>query len=119
MATRTQDDRRRSHPRQGQPVQPASNEQSGSTGRHTGAENLDPGKNTGQDRYGQTGLGGKVDAETIGQQDYKNSTSGSEQRRPEPSNRGSGLAHDESEKGERVGGEKDAAPLKGQKPSRR
>lgn len=85
MATRKQD-------------QPPSNEQSGSTGRYTGADKLDQSKNTGQDRYGQSGLGGKVDSETIGQRKYKKGKSGGEQSPPEPSNRGSGTADDESEK---------------------
>jgi hypothetical protein len=85
MATRTQDD------------QPSSNDQSGSTGRRTEKKDLGREKDTGQDRYGQTGLGGKVHRETIGQKDYKNSGT----RTPDDtdSNRGSGTDEDESERG--------------------
>ena len=79
------------------PVQPDSNEQSGSTGRHTDKKDLGKDKDTGQDRYGQSGLGGKENRETIGQQRYRQAKSGSEQPTPD-SNRGSGRAVDESEK---------------------
>ena len=109
MTTRKPDEPLRFHPRQGQPVQPTSAEQSGSTGRHTGKGDLGQDKNTGQDLYGQSGLGGKTNTETIGQRAYKQGPSGSEQKRSESSNRGSGRAVDESEN----------ATRKGQKPSRR
>ncbi|HEU5134332.1 MAG TPA: hypothetical protein VFU13_04235 [Steroidobacteraceae bacterium] len=83
-------------------VQPDSNEQSGSTGRRTDAKNLGKDKDTGQDRYGQSGLGGRVNRETAGQRRYKQTPSGSEQVPPE-SNRGSGRAADESETRNRTG----------------
>ena len=78
-------------------VQPDSNEQSGSTGRRTDKKDLGKDKDTGQDRYGQSGLGGKTNRETAGQQSYRQTPSGNEQRKPD-SNRGSGRAVDESEK---------------------
>ena len=83
-------------------VQPDSNEQSGSTGRHTDKKDLGKDKDAGQDRYGQSGLGGKENRETIGQQRYRQTPSGqtrsgTEQPTPD-SNRGSGRAVDESEK---------------------
>lgn len=42
------------------PAQPASEDQSGSTGRRTDTDGRGPGKDTGQDHYGQSGFGGKV-----------------------------------------------------------
>lgn len=53
------------------PVQPSSTEQSGSAGRPTGGNN--PGKDAGQDRYGQNGLGGAREKETDGQARYRES----------------------------------------------
>jgi hypothetical protein len=86
-------------PRQGAPSspgQPESNEQSGSTGRHTGARELDPTKDSGQDEYGQSGYGGATKRETIGQADYRKSGSGAGQKRISGSNPGSGRAGDET-----------------------
>lgn len=80
------------------PAQPDSNEQSGSAGRRTDKKDLGKDKDTGQDRYGQSGLGGKVDRETNGQQRYRETGSGAGQRRKPGSNPGSGIAEDESEK---------------------
>lgn len=80
-------------------VQPDSNEQSGSTGRRTAKKDLAKDKDTGQDRYGQSGAGGsKGSGETAGQRKYRNTPSGSEQSRPPASNPGSGSGPDESEK---------------------
>ena len=76
-------------------VQPDSNDQSGSTGRRTDKEDLGKDKDAGQDRYGQTGLGGKGNRETIGQQSYRKS--GGQQKSTPDSNRGSGSGEDESE----------------------
>lgn len=56
--------------REDKPIQPDTQEQSGSAGRSTGGSN--PGKNTGQDRYGQNGAGGTAD-ETDGQAAYRKS----------------------------------------------
>jgi hypothetical protein len=78
-------------------VQPNSNDQSGSTGRPTDKKDLGKDKDTGQDRYGQSGLGGKVNRETIGQQKYRET--GGQQKPTPDSNRGSGRAEDESEQG--------------------
>lgn len=41
------------------PAQPSSDEQSGSTGRRAADETQPAGADTGQDRYGQSGLAGK------------------------------------------------------------
>jgi hypothetical protein len=76
-------------------AQPDSNEQSGSAGRNTRKENLGRDKDTGQDRYGQSGLGGKQSRETVGQKSYRQS-GGPQSPKPD-SNRGSGNAEDESE----------------------
>jgi hypothetical protein len=40
-----------------EPVQPANHEQSGSTGRRAPGDGIGKGKDSGQDRYGQTGDG--------------------------------------------------------------
>ena len=85
MATGKQDD------------QPSSNDQSGSTGRRTDKKNLGRDKDTGQGHYGQSGLGGKVNRETIGQKHYKES--GAQPGPKTDSNKGSGNAPDESEQG--------------------
>jgi len=85
MATRKQDD------------QPSSNDQSGSTGRRTDKKNLGRDRDTGQGRYGQSGLGGKVNRETMGQKRYKDS--GGQPGSKSDSNDGSGNADDESEQG--------------------
>jgi hypothetical protein len=80
-----------------EPVQPDSNDQSGSTGRRTDKKHLGKDKDAGQDRYGQSGMGGKQNRETIGQQSYRKSASGKEQVPNPDSNAGSGRAEDESE----------------------
>jgi hypothetical protein len=82
------------------PVQPNTNEQSGSTGRPTAAPNGGSNRNSGQDRYGQSGGGGKADRETEGQTKYRESGSDGSARRPggaavredRGSNQGSGRA---------------------------
>ena len=53
------------------PVQPSSNDQSGSTGRATGGKDSGHG-DTGQGRYGQTGFAGQP-GETQGQARYRKS----------------------------------------------
>lgn len=98
VATKKQDD-------QQQDDQPGSNEQSGSTGRHTGKEVLEKDKDTGQGRYGQSGFAGNVNRETIGQQKFKQSPPGGDEKLEPDSNHGSGTDVDESEKG-KVGPEK-------------
>jgi hypothetical protein len=80
-----------------EPAQPNSNDQSGSTGRPTEKKDLGKDKDAGQDRYGQTNLGGNQHRETQGQKDYKES--GGQPGSKTDSNRGSGNAADESEKG--------------------
>jgi hypothetical protein len=69
-----------------EPKQPSADEQSGSTGRKAGPG----GKNTGQDRYGQSGAGGPRDQGTDGRANYQDSTpDGGDQAEPD-SNQGSG-----------------------------
>jgi hypothetical protein len=78
------------------PRQPASEDQSGSAGRRTDENDRGHDKDTGQGRYGQSGLGGKQERETQGQARYRRSgPDGSEQADSE-SNRGSGRADRES-----------------------
>ena len=55
------------------PVRPNPDEQSGSAGRPTGGDPAEQGKDTGQDRYGQSGFGGQQERETIGQASYRRS----------------------------------------------
>lgn len=79
-----------------EPAQPSSSEQSGSAGRRTAGKS-DPGKDTGQGRYGQSGFGGK-DGDTMGQEQYKKSgPDGGQDPHPE-SNHGSGRADREPKK---------------------
>jgi len=87
----SEDDRRQ------KPAMPSTNEQSGSAGRQTGHGKEEQGKDTGQDRYGQSGFGGKKqESETMGQSSYRQSgPDGGEQPNPK-SNRGSGRADRES-----------------------
>ena len=94
-----------------QPVQPDANEQSGSAGRHTGDGKSSQGKDTGQDRYGQTGFGGGKGAETAGQASYRDSGSTADPDSKTRSNPGSGRAEHEAEE---YRGE-DAAKQAGQK----
>lgn len=86
------------------PSQPDPNEQSGSAGRNTSPDKLDQTKDTGQDRYGQSGYGGAKPA-TPGKANY---------RKPKPdSNRGSGrLEHEQEEyrRDRRTGKISDANP---------
>jgi hypothetical protein len=77
--------------------QPTSNDQSGSTGRRTETKDLGRDKDAGQDRYGQSGLGGKVNRDTVGQKKYQDS--GARAPDDNDSNRGSGTGEDESERG--------------------
>jgi hypothetical protein len=77
------------------PAQPSSDEQSGSAGRKSGEGTPADGKDSGQGRYGQTGLGGQPDRKTSGQTRYEQSGPDGGQL-PEPdSNRGSGRAERE------------------------
>ena len=79
-----------------QPAQPSSNEQSGSAGRRTGND-ADRGKDTGQGRYGQSGLGGRQDRETDGQSNYRRSGPEGEELAKPRSNPGSGSSEHEPE----------------------
>jgi len=72
------------------PTHPGSNEQSGSTGRPK-FDPTNPGKDTGQGRYGQSGVGGKP-AETDGQAKYRKSQHQGDARSKQDSNEGSGRA---------------------------
>ena len=71
------------------PAQPNSDEQSGSAGRRTDTHEDGRTKDTGQDRYGQSGFGGKEGRETMGQSQYRRSNPGG-QEAPRESNSGSG-----------------------------
>lgn len=90
------------HPR---PVQPDAHEQSGSTGRHSGDGPSGVGKDTGQDRYGQNGVGGGKGAETAGQASYRESDDTADPDSRSRSNPGSGRAdhEDEEYRGEQAG----------------
>ena len=79
------------------PAQPSSNEQSGSAGRRSDLTDASRGQDTGQGRYGQSGLGGRQHRETDGQARYRRS--GPEGGAlPDPdSNPGSGSADREAE----------------------
>ena len=80
-----------------QPAQPTPTEQSGSAGRQTGDGTGADGKDSGQGRYGQSGLGGKQNRETAGQTRYQRSgPDGSEQSKVK-SNRGSGRPESEAQ----------------------
>lgn len=69
---------------------PNPNDQSGSTGRPV-FDPTNPGKYAGQDKYGQTGHGGKP-AETDGQAKYRKSEQQGDARSKQDSNKGSGRA---------------------------
>lgn len=86
-----------------QPSQPSANDQSGSTGRPTGGPETGPGKDTAQDRYGQSGCGGKQDAETMGQASYRDSDKGLGAAGKSHSNHGSGRSDQEPEDKRRDG----------------
>ena len=78
-------------PKKSTPSQPGSNEQSGSAGRRTDTAGRGLGKSSGQDRYGQSGLGGKG-RETAGQAKYRKSEADGDPGSRRKSNRGSGRA---------------------------
>jgi hypothetical protein len=69
--------------------QPASNDQSGSTGRQSPDAKTPTGKDTGQDRYGQSGVAGPP-VETDGQTRYRNSANKGDPASKRDSNQGSG-----------------------------
>ena len=71
------------------PSQPSADEQSGSGGRRTDVPDGAHNRDTGQSRYGQSGAGGKVNRETEGQAQYRESSGGGAKH---GSNRGSGRA---------------------------
>ena len=78
------------------PKQPDTDEQSGSAGRKTENPQVGYGKDSGQDRYGQSGLGGTVDRETAGQSAYRRSGAKGAPKSRSQSNAGSGKADPES-----------------------
>lgn len=75
------------------PTHPVPNpvDPSGSTGRPV-FDPANPGKPTGQDKYGQSGLGGSKPAETDGQAKYRKSEHQGDPRSKQDSNKGSGRA---------------------------
>lgn len=80
-------------------TQPGTREQSGSAGRNTPADAVQQKKDTGQGRYGQSGLGGTQPAPTDGQEHYERSDRNGDPRTKSRSNAGSGHAEaDESKK---------------------
>jgi hypothetical protein len=83
-------------------VQPPSNDESGSTGRNTTPENLGRDKDSGQERYGQSGHGGETDIETVGKPGNRRSSPDGEGGSKTESNEGSGLV--EHERAEYEGG---------------
>jgi hypothetical protein len=81
-----------------EPVQPPSHEQSGSTGRATGSgDPAEDGQDSGQGRYGQSGLGGRQSHETMGEKDYRESDADGDASTKSRSNTGSGTAEHETE----------------------
>jgi hypothetical protein len=91
---------RKSEATREKPVQPDPAEQSGSTGRPTGDGTARQGKDSGQGRYGQSGLGGSKDSETAGQASYRRSGAGADSESRSTSNPGSGrVEHEEREYG--------------------
>jgi hypothetical protein len=74
------------------PVQPGTHDQSGSTGRNAADGNTPPGADTGQGRYGQSGLAGSRRHETEGESRYRNSEKEGDPRSKHRSNPGSGRA---------------------------
>lgn len=75
-----------------EPAQPSAGEQSGSVGRRT--DRVDTGKDTGQGRYGQSGLGGQGSSETEGEADYRKSApDGGQQPSPEGTRVGNRIVH--------------------------
>ena len=80
-----------------EPARPSSDEQSGSAGRPTVDGKGEQGKDTGQDRYGQSGFGGKQVDETIGQANYRRSGPEGGQIDNPRSNHGSGRADRDSQ----------------------
>jgi hypothetical protein len=78
------------------PAQPGSSEQSGSAGRPTTGADGTQGKDTGQDRYGQSGFAGGQPHETMGQWKYRDSEKPGTSDSKSQSNRGSGRADRES-----------------------
>lgn len=84
-------------PASGKPSQPSSDEQSGSAGRRTDVKDSGRSKDSGQDRYGQSGVGGEHDHETQGQTKYRESGADGKPKGEHDSNRGSGRADREVE----------------------
>lgn len=63
------------HTDEPKPSQPSPDEQSGSTGRPTAVPDGGSNRDSGQNRYGQSGGSGKPDRETQGQAKYRESSS--------------------------------------------
>lgn len=70
--------------------QPDSHEQSGSTGRRAADDKQPKGADTGQNRYGQSGLAGSESRETEGQEKYRESAHEGDPESKGSSNPGSG-----------------------------
>jgi hypothetical protein len=74
------------------PPQPGTHEQSGSTGRNAPEGKKPQGADTGQGRYGQSGIADGQPRETDGQAQYKKSEHAGDPHSKHRSNRGSGRA---------------------------
>ena len=69
--------------------EPTPTDQSGSTGRPV-FDPTNPGKDSGQGRYGQSGLGGNKPANLPGEEKYRKTEKDGDPRTKNESNRGSG-----------------------------
>lgn len=80
-----------------EPAQPSSSDQSGSAGRSTESAKHSQGKDSGQNRYGQSGFVGGEPRETMGQWKYRDSEKQGTPDSKSQSNRGSGRADAETQ----------------------
>ena len=95
-----------------EPAQPSSSDQSGSAGRPTEGAQHSQGKDSGQNRYGQTGFVGGEPRETMGQWKYRDSDKQGTPDSKSQSNRGSGRADAESQEYQRKQVPEPPAPKK-------
>jgi hypothetical protein len=96
------------------PVQPGTHEQSGSTGRNAPDGKTPQGADTGQGRYGQSGLAGSHRHETDGESKYRNSEKEGDPRSKHRSNPGSGRAEaDETRTGQKPDADSGDVPKTG------
>jgi hypothetical protein len=84
------------------PVQPDSHEQSGSAGRRTGTGEAGQHKDSGQDRYGQSGAGGTQRAEPRVQPDPEPARTADDEKVVSESRDGQSSAGSESDEYQRI-----------------